>query len=232
MTITKTGILEKAMSYAPILMFDQNEPFYPDLVGISILEKPGPSPSFNREILFPLEAVQFVIEYAIWWDYEIGHLYELEHVWVYVGHDGEVVDCEVSFHGKVLRGLLKDRVNMVDRHVCLYSQPGKHAFSPLPVVFELLPDLYSAAGVKAGCDGLLVNDLFKDYYQTNELIDARVRDYLQTKAFVPAMQFKEYILEPERFMTWDKLFEIIPQRIMSRLIELEQMNQKNGDFDA
>ncbi|MCG7381024.1 hypothetical protein [Paenibacillus sp. ACRRY] len=223
MTMTDMALLETAMSYAPILMFDQNEPFYPDLVGISLLEKPGPSPSFRREILFPVEAVQFVIEYAIWWDYEIGHLYEMEHVWIYVGHDGEVVDCEASFHGKVLRGMLKDRVNMVDRHVCLYSQPGKHAFSPLPVVFELLPDLYSAAGIQAGCDGLLVNDLFKNDYETNEIINARVRKYLQTKAFVPAMQFEEYILGPEKFMIWDKLFETIPQRIKSRLLELEQM---------
>nr|WP_154893755.1 hypothetical protein [Paenibacillus xylanexedens] len=223
MTTMDTVLLEKAMSYAPILMFDQNEPFYPDLVGISLLEKPGPSPSFRREILFPVEAVQFVIEYAIWWDYEIGHLYEMEHVWIYVGHDGEVVDCEASFHGKVLRGMLKDRVNMVDRHVCLYSQPGKHAFSPLPVVFELLPDLYSAAGIQAGCDGLLVNDLFQNDYETNEFIDARVRKYLQTKAFVPAMQFEEYILGQEKFILWDELFEIIPQRIKSRLLELEQM---------
>ncbi|MFK0524623.1 hypothetical protein ACINKY_20700 [Paenibacillus illinoisensis] len=223
MTTMDTVLLEKAMSYAPILMFDQNEPFYPDLVGISLFEKPGPSPSFRREILFPVEAVQFVIEYAIWWDYEIGHLYEMEHVWIYVGHDGEVVDCEASFHGKVLRGMLKDRVNMVDRHVCLYSQPGKHAFSPLPVVFELLPDLYSAAGIQAGCDGLLVNDLFQKYYETSEVIDARVRNYLQTKAFVPAMQFEEYILGPEKFILWDELFEIIPQRIKRRLLELEQM---------
>ena len=223
MTTMDTVLLEKAMSYAPILMFDQNEPFYPDLVGISLLEKPGPSPSFRREILFPVEAVQFVIEYAIWWDYEIGHLYEMEHVWIYVGHDGEVVDCEASFHGKVLRGMLKDRVNMVDRHVCLYSQPGKHAFSPLPVVFELLPDLYSAAGIQAGCDGLLVNDLFKNYFETNEVIDARVRKYLQTKAFVPTMQFEGYLLGPEKFVTWDRLYEMIPQRIRSRLAELEQM---------
>ncbi|NMI05514.1 hypothetical protein HF638_16170 [Paenibacillus sp. SZ31] len=223
MTMSETEMLETAMRYAPVLMFDRNEPFYPDFVGVSVLDRSGPSPSFKRDIQFPAEAVQYVIEFAIWWDYEIGHLYEMEHVWIYVGHDGEVVDCEASFHGKVLRGLLKDRVNVVGRHVCLYSQPGKHAFSPLPVVFELLPDLYSAAGTKAGCDGLLVNDLFRGYYETNEQIDAQVTSYLQTKAFVPSMEFEEYLLKPEMFMTWDQLFDIIPQRIKDRLIELEQL---------
>ncbi|WP_340013461.1 hypothetical protein [Paenibacillus sp. FSL K6-1318] len=223
MAMSETEMLETAMSYAPVLMFDRNEPFYPDFVGVSVLDRSGPSPSFKRDIQFPAEAVQYVIEFAIWWDYEIGHLYEMEHVWIYVGHDGEVVDCEASFHGKVLRGLLKDRVNVVGRHVCLYSQPGKHAFSPLPVVFELLPDLYSAAGTKAGCDGLLVNDLFRGYFETNEQIDAQVTSYLQTKAFVPSMEFDEYLLKPEMFMTWDQLFGIIPQRINDRLIELEQL---------
>ncbi|GAS82517.1 MULTISPECIES: hypothetical protein [Paenibacillus] len=223
MAMSETEMLETAMSFAPVLMFDRNEPFYPDFVGVSVLDRSGPSPSFKRDIQFPAEAVQYVIEFAIWWDYEIGHLYEMEHVWIYVGHDGEVVDCEASFHGKVLRGLLKDRVNVVGRHVCLYSQPGKHAFSPLPVVFELLPDLYSAAGTKAGCDGLLVNDLFRGYFETNEQIDAQVMTYLQTKAFVPSMAFEEYLLEPEMFMTWDQLFHIIPQRIKDRLVELEQL---------
>ncbi len=223
MTIAKNEWLETALSYAPVIMFDQNEPFYPDFVGVSVLEHSGPSPSFRRELQFPSEAVKYVIEYAIWWDYEIGHLYELEHVWVYVGHDGEVVDCEASFHGRVLRGLLKDRVNLVGHHVCLYSQPGKHAFSPLPIVFELLPNLYSVAGAQAGCDGLLVNEMFEPFFQTSEQIDARVKKYLQTKAFVPSMQFEEYLLKPEMFMTWDKLFELIPQRIKNRLAELEQI---------
>ncbi|SEA82255.1 hypothetical protein [Paenibacillus sp. 276b] len=221
MTMTEQEMLETAISYAPVLMFDRNEPFYPDFVGVSILDQSGPSPSFQREIHFPVEAVQYVIEFSIWWDYEIGHLYEMEHVWIYVGHDGEVVDCEASFHGRVLRGLLKDRVNVVGRHVCLYSQPGKHAFSPIPVVFELLPDLYSAAGANAGCDGLLVNEMFKGYFQTNEEIDASVRSFLQTKAFVPSMEFEEFLLEPSLFMPWQQLFTMIPERIESRLRELE-----------
>ncbi|WP_128101678.1 hypothetical protein [Paenibacillus sp. DCT19] len=232
MAMAEADILEIAAKYAPVLMFDLNEPFYPDFVGISVLERPGASPSFRREIDFPMEAVQYVIEYAIWWDYEIGHLYEMEHVWIYVGHDGEVVDCEASFHGKVLRGMLKDRMNVVDNQVFLYSQPGKHAFSPLPVVFELLPDLYSAAGAKAGCDGLLVNELFQDYFETNAEIDARVQKYLLSKSFIPAMVFEEYHLKLETFMPWDQLFTLIPQRIKSRLKELEHWFEQSSSSSS
>jgi hypothetical protein len=36
------------------------------------------------------------IEYAIWWDWDIGHLYELEHVWVYLDADRQVIRGEAS----------------------------------------------------------------------------------------------------------------------------------------
>ena len=35
-----------------------------------------------------------LIEYAVYMDYDIQHLYELEHMWVAVGEDGTTVkDC-------------------------------------------------------------------------------------------------------------------------------------------
>ncbi|WP_246021335.1 hypothetical protein [Paenibacillus lentus] len=67
--------VELWMKYAPYLMFDLRDPFYPDAVGVTIFQKPGGFPSFRRQLEFGQERVSFVIEYAIWWDYEIGHLY-------------------------------------------------------------------------------------------------------------------------------------------------------------
>ena len=71
-----------------------------------------PSPSFRREILLNTEDIKYVIEYAIYWDFDIQHLFELEHVWVYVDHTDRIADCEASFHGKYIKGLLKDRSNL------------------------------------------------------------------------------------------------------------------------
>ncbi|HEY8422781.1 MAG TPA: hypothetical protein VIL05_13740 [Thermoclostridium sp.] len=70
--------------YAPIIYFDEREPFYPIRTGCTIFTRPGPSPSFRREICFNSEYIKYVIEYAIYWDFDIQHLYELEHVWIYV----------------------------------------------------------------------------------------------------------------------------------------------------
>ena len=87
-----------AERHAPVIQFDKNEPFLPSVVGYTIFRQSAASPSFPRDIQLR-DRAQFVIEYAIWWDWDIQHLYELEHVWVYVD-GGEVVDIEASWHGK------------------------------------------------------------------------------------------------------------------------------------
>ncbi|MEK3734797.1 hypothetical protein MKX64_20520 [Paenibacillus sp. FSL M8-0334] len=210
-----------AQKYAPLLMFDLKEPFYPDKVAITVLYEPGPSPSFRRSFDFREPDIGYIVEYAIWWDYEIGHLYELEHVWVYVGQDGSVLDCEVSNHGAVLKGLRKDRSNLIgETQVKLYSQPGKHAFSPIPELFELLPQADAACTTLAGNDGLLVNDMFAEDFSTNDEIDGWVRAYLQSCAFTPTYEFKAYELDPASFTTWDALRQEIPIRIHARIAEL------------
>lgn len=96
-----------AMKYAPRLLFDQNEPFFPVRLGITVMRQEEESPSFRRRLAVNHPDVLAVVEYAIYYDYDIQHLYDLEHVWVYIGRDGEVVDAEASFHGKFLKALLR-----------------------------------------------------------------------------------------------------------------------------
>ncbi|MCU0503271.1 MAG: glycerophosphodiester phosphodiesterase [Anaerolineae bacterium] len=91
-----------AMRYAPILRFDANEPFLPLAAGYTIFRESGASPSFQRGRVIDLapegeSPAALAIEYAIWWDWDIGHLYELEHAWVYVDAQGQVVRAEASW---------------------------------------------------------------------------------------------------------------------------------------
>ena len=65
-----------AAHYAPFLKFDQREPFLPLTAGYSVILQCGPSPSFPRTI--EVEPGGQVVEYAIWWDWDIVHLYELK----------------------------------------------------------------------------------------------------------------------------------------------------------
>lgn len=209
--------------YSPYIYFDENEPFYPVKVGYSIFKKPGESKSFIRKINFDTNIVDYVIEYAIYWDYDIQHLYELEHVWVFVSKNGELVDGEASFHGWYLKALLKDRSNIEDKtHMAIYSQPGKHAFLPRPEYLELIPDLRSATYDSAGNSGLIVTSIFKGIYETNDEINAMVRDYLRNYGFRPTMRFEKYIIPEDIIITWEDLFIEIPQRIADRLEEIRR----------
>jgi hypothetical protein len=208
-------------TYAPQLLFDRLEPFFPVRVGVTIFDQDGPSPSFRRIISFESDTrIEKVIEYAIYWDYDIEHLYELEHVWIYVGRDGSVINCECSFHGKFFKGLLKDSSNLSENNptqVKLYSQPGKHAFSPLLAMLELVPNLNTCTYETAGSAGLLVPDMLRDQMTTDMETNQLVERYLQTFRFRPTMEFTEYTWDKSVFVSWPELLKEIPQRVNHEL---------------
>lgn len=218
--------IEWISRYAPFLFFDRNEPFYPVRIGITVLEEAGPSPSTRRTFAFDEPGLKAIIEYAIYWDYDIQHLYELEHVWVYVGTDGEVLDCDASFHGHYFKGLLHDRSNLAEgTHVQLYSQPGKHAFLPKGDMFYLIPDLMICTDQEAGRQGLIVTGPFQGVYNTDEETNQLVRQYLQQFRFKPSMEFAEYRIDPALYVTWSELHKEVPARIQARLAEIRQQEK-------
>ena len=107
------------------------------------------------------------IEYAIWWDWDIGHLYELEHTWTYVGADGRVVFAEASWHGGYSSAVLADGsvplAPGTTTHPVVYSQPGKHAFVPMVEgLLEVADKNRESCGARAGTGGLWLTPLFED----------------------------------------------------------------------
>ncbi|RPJ43104.1 MAG: hypothetical protein EHM21_11975, partial [Chloroflexi bacterium] len=120
---------------APILYFDAREPFLPLAAGYTLFTGDGPSPSFDRIVELRPEdrpAAALAIEYAIWWDWDIHHLYELEHAWVYLDSKGFPVRLEASWHGKYYDLPL----NLEGGRAVLLSEAGKHAFAPDPSWFR------------------------------------------------------------------------------------------------
>ena len=71
--------LDVAARYAPIVMLDAREPFTIIAAGYTIFERAGESPSFvpRRRVDWKDAgyAATRAIEYALWWDWDIGHLY-------------------------------------------------------------------------------------------------------------------------------------------------------------
>ena len=206
--------------YLPYLLINKKEPFLPKKVGYSIFTKTTESPSFKRMIKIDKQKVDFVIEYAIYWDYDIQRLYDLEHVWIYIDKEGQVVDCEVSFHGRYLKGLKADQSNRLGNHVLLYCQAGKHAFAPYHEVFEVLPNYIEAASTTRRDEGLLVTDILKGKIMTSELINQKVNEKLAQYKFMPSNEYWMYEIEEDQLTTWGQLHEDIVAFIHEEIIDI------------
>jgi len=177
------------------------------------------SPTFER--FLHLEApggrtAAAVIEYALWTDWDIGHLYELEHVWVYLDTAGKPVWVEASSHGDYASMVLEDGSMPMDgTHPLVYSQPGKHAFAPTAHFFEMFRDMVLAeTSVSAGCDGVLVKVEYSRQIVKSPANDAPVSAWLKEKAFTPTMKFNRiFRIEPDMLVPWPVLDTWIPKRV-------------------
>lgn len=245
--------LALAARYAPLIFFDRVEPFLPSVAGYTIFRQDAPSPSFPRQVtlrprfpqiaandaraiarLFPNEELPqvpeitaaFVIEYAIWWDWDIQHLYELEHAWSYVGADGELLYAEASWHGSYFPMLWQGRTPRQGDHPVLYSQPGKHAFVPNPLLFTgsvmERENLRRTCFTRAGNGGVLLKqDLFAGKYQKDSIRDTIANAYLKERAFDPTFEFTRTLQIDEALLApWPALYAWIPGRIDQVLWDL------------
>jgi glycerophosphoryl diester phosphodiesterase len=207
-----------AARYAPMIMFDRHEPFLPLAAGYTIFRADAPSPSFPRQVLLHAPdrpAAQLVIEYAIWWDWDIQHLYELEHVWVAVDADGQVSHAEASWHGGLHDMRHDGALRLEGNHVLLYSEPGKHAFAPHPGWFaQRAAHPREVTSALAGLGGLLVTPLFKGQIARSPLADTLARTYLARHAFTPSLSFDQrFAFEPGQLVPWAALRDWVPTRM-------------------
>lgn len=205
---------ELAIKYAPHLYFDKNEPFSIDQIGYSIIRKSQRSPSFERDIWIEEGKVDFVIEYQLYYDYDIQHMYDLEHFWVYVGQDGRVLDGEASAHGSFVNCFRYKRAVEEETHIPIYVQPGKHALLPDGDLFKLFSDYETVCNRLAGVDGLLVAGMFKGLIRKSSYIDYKVCDYIREHfSFEASLDFYPVSYKEDIMVTWEELYQIIPGRI-------------------
>ena len=210
-----------ALEHAPILRFDRAEPFLPSRVGYGVFRQPADSRVDYRRTLegsaplaFGQPGVAAVIEYGIWWDWDIQHLYELEAAWVYLGTEGQVVRVEASWHGGFHELQIDGAPPLRDGRPVLYSQPGKHAFAPSPDWFEPYDRYTRPCREEAGEMGLHVTPLFRGKLWKEDGDDARVREHLRAFAFTPRFVFdRELRIDREHLCPWAELEAWIPQRV-------------------
>ena len=217
-----------AARYAPILRFDVREPFLPLAAGYTIFRETGASPSFRQGRKIDLApkngpSADFAIEYAIWWDWDIGHLYELEHIWVYVGADGRVVRAEASWHGDHhdMRG--EGDLALDGDHFVVYSEPGKHAFAPTPAWFKERRKEFkrSETNELAGASGVLLAEYIKGQVTPTPLKTRLVHTYLAQRGFEPSWDFSlTFPITAEMLVPWEALRAWMPGRVNAILDQL------------
>lgn len=220
-----TAEIELARRLAPVIRFCDNEPFLPGRVGISVLTEPCRSPSSALDITFG-PGIAKVVEYAIWWDWDIQHLYELEHIWLKLDANDQVVGVEASAHGGIFPMTISDGALPLDEgRVTLVSAPGKHAFSATPEGQLPAAEITSVSCQElAGRGTILVNDMFRDALAGLTAEDHRVvKRYLQARAFLPSFQFNQrFDLSTVEFSSWADLAAWIPGRVKAVLAEVRE----------
>lgn len=199
----------------PRVLFDRAEPFFPVWIGVSVISEPGRSPSFRRDLV-PPQGGQ-ILEYAVYFDWDIQHLYDLEHLWLYLDGTGAVLDAEGSFHGRYLKALLPDRSNLNGNQVTVYAQPGKHAFAPLSLAFQLLPDANDACQSAAGKAGAEVPGPLNGRIAHQQEWDPPVAAWLQKHRFVPSWEFSPWTPPAHCFLPWTELNARLPELFLRNL---------------
>ncbi len=211
---------ELSLRYAPVIRFDRKEPFFPSVVGYTVCRENIASPSFPREIQLMDNAV-FVIEYAIWWDWDIQHVYELEHIWVYIDREGNIADAEASWHGRFHQ--MRDETGqlpLADGRLALYSEPGKHAFAPSPEwLLQRKANTLSSCGARAGLMGVHVTPLFDGIMRDDTPLNNRLaHTWLEGRQFEPCFAFdNRFDLRCAIFVRCTQLLEWIPTRVSTWL---------------
>lgn len=215
-TIPDEDDYDLARRFAPTILFDQREPFFPSVVGYTVFRESAESASFPRRIALEGDAT-VAIEYAVWWDWDIQHLYELEHIWVYLNDATDVVRVDASWHGGWNQMQRDDgSIPMVDGKVALHSESGKHAFAAtLQPLLDRRSTTDKSTGLHSGTGGVWVTPLFEGIIQDRTIPNNRVvRTYLMRHQFEPTYEFtQQFALDQATFVPWDALFQWIPSRV-------------------
>ena len=221
--------------YEPVILMDKKEPFRIKKVGFfEYFEDGCRSNSFNRTFDFGnYSGAVRVLEYVYYLDYDIQHLYDLEHIWIYIGADGAIVGAEGSYHGRFLNAYRAENVTddetlnvtcaqiQDDTHVVMFSQPGKHAMLASKELMSIYPELFEACNRLAGIHGLDAPERYLRDIHISEEDNRKVAAYIKENfSFVPAMEFERSNIAREDYVELDVLHEMIPEFLKAELNRL------------
>ncbi len=174
-----------------------------------------------------------VIEYAIFYLTDIQHVYDLEHVWVYLDKNDNPLAVRGTQHGMVvyLYGFHKP-VNMKNGHPILIVSPGKHAH--YTNANQLHAKILTAANRNPGTNGMYRIQFFtnEEWKEVQKVYPGKIKLRLYydiNYSYTPSFRFRTYLI-PKRSNTrkfgqlvpWDDLRSFIPKTIISHLKHIKE----------
>jgi putative hydrolase of the HAD superfamily len=214
-----------AFAHRPVLMLDRAEPFLPLVYGYTVQRERALSPS-SKFMLDPPSGGG-IIEYAVWYDWDIQHLYDLEHVWVHINRGGAIVRVEGSMHGlRVSIDTGSGLPEIRDTRPVLFVEPGTHALwgvdRQMLMIAGAVTDQLS--GPQAEVQGVHSGNLFAESgaYQASAKEHRLARLALQKQAFEPTYEFEKSSDDhPPILIPWANLAAWIPTRVNALVAALE-----------
>ncbi|MEZ4632165.1 MAG: hypothetical protein R2880_15895 [Deinococcales bacterium] len=137
------------------------------------------------------------------WDWDIQHLYELEHLWLYLDQDEKLIAAEGSAHG----GYHPLALVLEKGRLKVYSEPGKHAFADSPDKLKQGAWLTNlSCGPRGGSGDLLIKEMFKGQMAASTLEKRLAKAYMKAHAFSPSYDFSQvFDLKDVPCIPWETL---------------------------
>ncbi|MEE2945967.1 MAG: HAD family hydrolase [Pseudomonadota bacterium] len=207
--------MNRALAHAPILLLDRAEPFRPVRIGVTEFREEAKSHSSKFTVTPRAECC---IEYAIFWDHDIGHVFDLEHIWVHLNGD-DVVAVEATFHGS----RHKVALNLTGGRPKVWCEAGKHAhFKDRAHRDAMFEATRLMCGNEAGFDGVHTSNMFADGF--GEVTDT---DHRLAKLFLNRLQFTPAGGHPLAFdladvpmVDWSEMPDFITSRMRGNIAKL------------
>lgn len=259
--------------YAPCLIFDKNEPFFPIRIGLAIYFDKSLPPSmlkyypnrhigvtileyfknfykklyFDRPFRFykiiynpfmnvtmsindkwKLSHAAKVLEYAVFYESDIGHIYDLEHVWVYLDKFNDIMGIKATRHGMIsVQYPTPESIKYYKNHPILFVSPGKHSYYTNP---SQMQKKYLSHACNQPCTSILDIhfflrpewDLIKKNYPGRQKIKSA---YQKRYCFEPSFRFTKYIIPNHGsnsiFRSWSDLEKEVPMLLINFLNKLK-----------
>lgn len=207
-----------ARKLAPLLMLDRAEPFRPETVAVTAAVAHEESQAFPGAMLVVPEG-GVCVEYTIWWNGNIRHLYGLEHAWIRaVEEDGRwrILTIHISHDGDIHQ---LETWRESDGRPILYCEPGGHtmtgALNQLRTPVEITD---WRCGEDAGLDGMKHPGHPHVRFTPTAHDHRRAVHHMRALSFTPAWQFTHAVdLREVAWEEWGEMAQAAPGRIREQL---------------